>query len=121
VGESEAMETETETSSADETEATQIDEALLSRDWCVQYLDWTIRGVLPSDRAQARCIARWAKSFILIDEELYKHGPSGNLQCCIPIPEGRELLRDIHAGVCGHHAAPCTLVAMHSGRVFTGP
>jgi hypothetical protein len=24
----------------------------------------------------------------------------------VPIPEGRELLRDIHAGICGHHAAP---------------
>jgi hypothetical protein len=28
----------------------------------------------------------------------------------VPIPQGRELLRDIHAGVCGHHAAPRTLV-----------
>jgi hypothetical protein len=25
-------------------------------------------------------------------------------------PQGRELLRDIHTGVCGHHAAPRTLV-----------
>jgi hypothetical protein len=28
----------------------------------------------------------------------------------MPIPEGCELLRDIHAGICGHHAAPRTLV-----------
>jgi hypothetical protein len=35
---------------------------------------------------------------------------SGILQRCVPIPQGRELLRDIHAGVCGHHAAPRTLV-----------
>jgi transposase InsO family protein len=35
----------------------------------------------------------------------------------VPIPEGRELLRDIHAGICGHHAAPRTLVgnAFHQG------
>jgi len=32
------------------------------------------------------------------------------LQRCIPTPEGKELIRDIHAGICGHHAAPRTLV-----------
>jgi hypothetical protein len=50
------------------------------------------------------------KSFALIDGELYKRAASGILQRCVPIPEGRELLRDIHAGICGHHAAPRTLV-----------
>ena len=50
----------------------------------------------------------------MIDREPYKRSPSGVLQRCIPIPEGRELLRDIHDGVCGHHTAPCTLV----GNVF---
>jgi len=79
VGESKAMETETETSAADEAEAMQIDEAPLLRDWRDQYLDWINRGVLPSDRAQARCFARRAKSFTLIDRELYKCSPSGLL------------------------------------------
>jgi transposase InsO family protein len=55
-----------------------------------------------------------AKSFALVDGELYKRAASGVLQRCVPIPQGRELLRDIHAGVCGHHAAPRTLV----GNVF---
>jgi transposase InsO family protein len=68
------------------------------------------RGELPSDRSEARHIARMAKSFTLIDGELYKRVVSGVLQRCIPIPQGRELIRDIHAGVCGHHVAPRTLV-----------
>jgi transposase InsO family protein len=51
-----------------------------------------------------------AKSFTLIDGELYKRAASGVLQRCIPIPQGRELLRDIHVGMYGHHAAPRTLV-----------
>jgi hypothetical protein len=34
------------------------------------------------------------------------------MQRCIPILEGRELIRDIHAGICGHLAAPRTLVGM---------
>ena len=108
--EPEAMGTEAETSSADEAEAMEIDEAPSPRDWHTQYLDWMIRGVLPSDRAQARRIARRAKSFVLIDDELYKRSPSGILQRCIPIQEGKELIRDIHAGICSHHAVPRTLV-----------
>jgi len=96
--EAEPMDIDFETSSIDKAEAMEIDEA--------QYLDWMIRGVQPSNRAQARHLARRAKSFVLIDDELYKRSPSGVLQRCIPIPEGKELIRDIHAGTCGHHAAP---------------
>ena len=77
--------------------------------------------MLPSDRAQARRVARRAKSFVVIDRELYKHSPSGILQRCIPIPEGRELLRDIHAGACGHHAAPRTLVGNAFRQGFYWP
>ena len=112
--EPEAMDTDIETSSVDEAEAMEIDEAPPPRDWHTQYLDWMIRGVLPLDRAQARYSARRAKSFVLIDDELYKHSPSSILQRSIPIPEGKELIRDIYAGICGHHAAPRTLV----GNVF---
>ena len=108
------MDIDFRTSSTDEAEAMEIDEAPTSKDWRAQYLDWMIRGVLPSNRAQARCLARWAKSFILIDNDLYKRSPSGVLQRCIPIAEGKELIRDIHVGVCGHHAALHTLV----GNVF---
>jgi hypothetical protein len=68
------------------------------------------RGELPSDRSEARRIARMAKTFALVDDELYKRTVSGVLQRCVPIPQGCELLRDIHAGVCGHHVAPRTLV-----------
>ena len=59
------------TSSTDEAETMEIDEAPTSQDWRAQYLDWMIRGVLPSDRAQAWCVARRAKCFILINDELY--------------------------------------------------
>ena len=74
------MDTDFETSSIDEAEAMEIDKAPLLRDWRTQYLDWMIRGILPSDRAQARRLARRAKSFVLIDDELYKRSPSGVLQ-----------------------------------------
>jgi hypothetical protein len=62
-----------------------------------------------------------AKSFTLVDGELYKSAASGVLQRCVPIPKGRELLRDIHAGVCGHHAAPHTLVGNAFRQGFYWP
>ena len=105
----------------DEAEAMEIDEAPLLRDWRTQYLDWMIRGILPLDHALARHLARRAKSFIVIDNELYKRSPSGILQRCIPIPEGKELIHDIHAGVCGHHAAPRPLVGNAFRQGFYWP
>jgi hypothetical protein len=62
------------------------------------------------DQTEARRVARKAKSFTMIDGELYRRAASGVLQRCIPIPHGRELIREIHAGVCDHHVAPRTLV-----------
>jgi ribonuclease HI len=95
---------------ADEAEAMDVETAPSERDWRDKYIAWMDRGELPSERSKARRIARMAKSFALIDGELYKRAASGILQRCVPIPQGRKLLRDIHVGVCGHHAAPRTLV-----------
>jgi ribonuclease HI len=55
-------------------------------DWRDKYIAWMDRGELPSDRSEARRIARMARSFTLLDGELYKHTASGVLQRCVPIP-----------------------------------
>jgi hypothetical protein len=54
--------------------------------------------------------------FVAIDGELYKRSPwpVGMLMNCIPTQQGKELLLEIHAGICGHHAAPRSLV----GKAF---
>jgi hypothetical protein len=72
------------------------------------YLQYLHRGELPLDRAEARRLARRAKSFVLLGDgkELYHRSPSGILQRCISIAEGQELLQEMHSGACGHHAAP---------------
>jgi hypothetical protein len=95
---------------ADEAEAMDVELTPSEVDWRDKYIAWMDRGELPSDRSKARRIARMAKSFALVDGELYKRAASGILQRCVPIPEGRELFRDIHAGVCGCHVAPHTVV-----------
>jgi hypothetical protein len=79
-----------------------------NRNWQTSYLQYLHRGELPLYRAEARRLARRAKSFVLLRDgkELYYRSPSGILQRCIPIAEGQELLREIHSGACGHHEAP---------------
>jgi len=81
-------------------------------DWRTPYLDCLIRCELPEDRSEARRIARRAKSCVIYGEndELYRRSPTGVLQRCIPVEEGRKLLEDLHSGACGHHATSRTLV-----------
>jgi hypothetical protein len=83
-----------------------------NRNWQTPYLEYLLRGELPLDKAEARRLARRAKSFVLLgdEKELYHRSPSGILQRCISVAEGQELLQEIHSGACGHHAAPRALV-----------
>jgi transposase InsO family protein len=62
-----------------------------------------------------------AKSFPLVGGELYKRAALGVLQHYVPILPGRQLLQDIHAGICGHHAAPRTLVGNAFRQGFYWP
>jgi transposase InsO family protein len=106
---------------AAEAEAMDTEPALSEGGWRDKYIAWMDRGELPSDRSEARRIARMDKSFALVDGELYKHAALGVLQRCVPIPQGCELLRGIHAGVCGHLAAPRTLVGNTFRQGFYWP
>jgi hypothetical protein len=53
-----------------------------NQNWQTPYLQYLHRGELPIDKAEARRLARRAKSFVLLgdDKELYHRSPSGILQ-----------------------------------------
>jgi ribonuclease HI len=65
---------------ADEAEAMDVEPALSEVDWRDKYIAWMDRGELPSEQSEARRIARMARSFTLINGELYKRATSGILQ-----------------------------------------
>jgi hypothetical protein len=94
-----------------------------NRNWQTPYLQYLHRGELPLDRAEARWLARRAKSFFLLGDgkELYHRSPSGILQRCISIVKGQELLQEIHSGACGDHAAPQALVGNTFRQGFYWP
>jgi hypothetical protein len=116
-----------EAPSAAEGEALRVEEerngVTPNRNWQTPYLQYLHRGELPLDRAEARRLARHAKSFVLLGDkkELYHRSPSGILQRCISIAEGQELLQEIHLGACDHHAAPRALVGNTFRQGFYWP
>jgi ribonuclease HI len=75
-----------EVSSAAEGEALRIEGeqngVAPNRNWQTPYLEYLLRGELPLDKAEARRLARRAKSFVLLgdEKELYHRSPSGILQ-----------------------------------------
>ena len=62
------------------------------------------------EAATTRMIAR-ARSYTLIDGILYKKGVIQPLLKCIPQREGKNLLQEIHLGLCGSHIGPRALSA----------
>jgi hypothetical protein len=84
-----------EAPSAPEGEALRVEEERNgvppNRDWQTPYLQYLHRGELPLNRAEARRLARRAKSFVLLgdEKELYHCSPSGILQRCISVGVSR--------------------------------
>ena len=90
-------------------------------DWRTLYLNYLLHDMLPTDKTEARRLARRAKSFVLVEGELYKRRYTGILKLCIPIEQGRLLLSNIHGGVYGHHTASRTLVGNTFRQGFYWP
>ena len=74
------------------------------------YLNYLLHDALLTDKTGARRLTHHAKSFVLVENELYKRSHTRILQRCFPIEQGKRLLSDIHGGVYDHHAAPRALV-----------
>jgi hypothetical protein len=79
--------------------------------WAEPYLEYLTNKKLPEDEVQKRQIERRAKAYTIIDGQFYKRSTSGVFMKCIPQVDGIEILREIHEGECGHHAAARSLVA----------
>ena len=84
--------------------------ALVIPPWTEPYLAYLRNKTLPEDEVLKRQIIRRAHSYTEIDGRLYKRSTSGVYQKCITREEGIDILREIHLGDCGHHAAPRSLV-----------
>jgi ribonuclease HI len=60
-----------------------------------------------------RMVAR-TRPYVIIEGDLYKHGVCSPLLKCLSRTEGQELMKEIHAGLCGSHIGSRPLL----GKVF---
>jgi ribonuclease HI len=88
---------------------------VLGEDWREAFIDfirdqWLPAGIDARSAEAAHVLCR-SKGFVLVDGKLYRRGArSGVLMKCVTKEDGYDILREIHEGVCGNHAASRTLV-----------
>jgi ribonuclease HI len=69
---------------------------------------------LSSDEAYNKRMEARTRPYVIIEGELYKHGVCSPLLKCLSRTEGMELMKEIHAGLCGSHIGSRPLL----GKVF---
>nr|ABB47110.1 retrotransposon protein, putative, Ty3-gypsy subclass [Oryza sativa Japonica Group] len=83
---------------------------MIEADWREPLIRFLTKQELPQNKDEAERISRRSRLYVIHKSELYKKTPSGILQRCVSLEEGRQLLKDIHSGICGNHAAARTIV-----------
>jgi hypothetical protein len=84
---------------------------MIEETWIQRYLTYMINKQLPEDAVEAKRITRRSKAFVMLQGKLYKKSITGVLQRCVTPQEGQVILKDIHGGVCGHHASSRAIAA----------
>jgi hypothetical protein len=115
-----------EAPSAPEGEALRVEEerngVSPNRDWQTPYLQYLHRGELPPDRAEARRLARHAKSFVLLGDgkELYTAAPQASSSDAYPSPKARSSYKKYTRGLAVITQRLEPLLETLSDKVSTG-
>ena len=81
-----------------------------------------LRGhFVPEDEKEEKRMALRARNYRIIGEELYRGGVCVPLLKCISREEGKQLLEEIHAGMCSSHIATRALVSKTFREGFYWP
>jgi hypothetical protein len=85
--------------------------------WIQPYLAYMVNKTLSKDMVEARRIVRRSKAFVVVQGKFYKKSITCILQRCVTPQEGQVILKNIHEGVCGHHASSRAIAAkaFHAG------
>jgi hypothetical protein len=85
---------------------------MIDVDWRQPFIYYIREQKVPTDKNLAEQITHQAKSYVLVGDKLYRWGAtSGVLMKFVPREEGKDILEEIHNGVCGNHASSRTLVS----------
>jgi ribonuclease HI len=95
---------------------------MIDVDWRQPFIDYIREQKVPSDKSSAEQLTRGAKSYILVEDKLYRRGATSRLLMkCVPREEGKDILEEIHKGVCGNHALHVRWSARPFDEISTGP
>jgi hypothetical protein len=85
---------------------------MINVDWRQPFIDYIHEQKVPSDKNIAEQLIRRSKAYILVGDKLYRQvATSKVLMKCVPREEGKDILEEIHKGVCGNHVSSRTLVS----------
>jgi ribonuclease HI len=85
-----------------------------SEDWRTEIISYLQGNCLSDDEVYNKRMEARTRPYVIIEGELYKHGVCSPLLKCLSRTEGIELMKEIHAGLCGSHIGSRPLL----GKVF---
>jgi ribonuclease HI len=85
-----------------------------SEDWRTEIISFLQGNCLSDDEAYNKRMETRTRPYVIIEGELYKHGVCSTLLKCLSRTEDIELMKEIHAGLCGSHIGFRPLL----GKVF---
>jgi hypothetical protein len=91
-----------------------------SEDWRTEIISFLQGNCLSDDEAYNKRIEARARPYAIIEGELYKHGVCSPLLKCLSRAEGIELMKEIHAGLCGSHIGSRPLLGKFFVKDFIG-
>jgi hypothetical protein len=82
--------------------------------WRTEIISFLQGNRLSDDEAYNKRMEARTRPYVIIEGDLYKHGVCSPLLKCLSRNEGQELMKEIHAGLCGAHIGSRPLL----GKVF---
>jgi hypothetical protein len=72
-----------------------------SEDWRTEIVSFLQGNCLLDDEVYNKRMEAWTRPYVIIGGELYKYGVLSPLLKCLSRAKGQELMKEIHAGLCG--------------------
>ena len=85
-----------------------------NKDWRTEIVSFLQGNCLSDDKVYNKRMKARTRPYVIIEGELYKYGVCSPLLKCLSRAEGQELMKEIHAGLCGSHIRSRPLL----GKVF---
>jgi hypothetical protein len=90
-----------------------------SEDWRTEIISFLQGNCLLDDEVYNKKMEARTRPYVMIEGELYKHGVCSPHLKCLSRTEGIELMKEIHAGLCGSHIGSRPMLERFLGKDFT--